>query len=153
MTWHRTSGLSASMAAAVSNIIANQVIPTDLTVNGELATPDSSTDVVYMENDYTGTFCGTYTWHSDADPGGKVIGLTQCMSLSGARCQRFDIYLDRSWEDGVNDALRRHLACHETGHSLGLKHAGGSNPDSCMNLPALEAYSGHEVKDHINANY
>ena len=42
------------------------------------------------------------------------------------------------------------IACHETGHALGLKHDSNT---SCTNTTTPEGYSSHEVTDHINANY
>lgn len=151
VTWHRTSGLSPEMMTAVSQNMWSNVDPTDLTVQAELGSPDGNTDIVYNEADYVGTFCGTYTWHS----AGSVIGLTQCMSLSGSKCQRFDIYTDRSWEINATTTTRLRHACHEIGHALGLSHPSGTDPtNTCMATDqTMVNYSNHEIKDHINANY
>ena len=152
MSWHRTSGLSTAMRTAVSNALNNHVNPTDITVAAEQATPDGNTDVVYREANYVGNYCG-FTWHS----AGSLIGYTYCRTTSGANggtCQGFDIFFDQSWEVSTTTTLRGSIACHETGHSLGLTHPGtGIDQSTCMSGPnGFQGYSTHEV-GHINGFY
>jgi hypothetical protein len=152
MTWHRTSGLSTAMRSAVAYALTYHVNPTDITVATEQATPDGNTDVVYYEADYANNFCG-FTWHS----AGNLIGYTYCRTTSGANggtCQGFNIYIDQSWEVGTTTTLRRSMACHETGHSLGLMHPGtGIDQSTCVSGPnSFVGYSSHEI-GHINSFY
>ena len=152
MSWHRTAGLSTAMRTAVANAVNNQVNPTDVTVSAEQAAPDGNTDVVYYEANYAGNWCG-FIWH----PTGSLIGYTYCRTTAGANggtCQGFDIYFDSSWEVGTTATLRNSIACHETGHSLGLTHpAAGIDQSTCMSgLNSYQGYSTHEV-GHINGFY
>lgn len=45
---------------------------------------------------------------------------------------------------------RRHIACHEFGHTVGLNHT--TNQTSCMGPPGTLYWSSHDV-EHINAYY
>lgn len=148
MTYSRVA-LSSSMFNEVAWVLNNVVAPTDISLAAEQATPTSNTDVVYQEANYVGGFCG-FTWHS----AGNLIGYTYCASLSGQRCQRFNIYIDQSWEVNVTNTSRRWIACHESGHSLGLTHPTSSSPTTtCMSSSGSTYHSTHEVSGHINGNY
>ena len=158
LTFHRTSGLSTFyMYGSVASVINNKVNPTDLSVVAELSSPNTTTDIVYYEANYSGAIatCGTTAWYwsgSTGIPAGSAsaIGWTKCQNLSGSKCDRFDIYFDQSWSINASQNYRNNIACHETGHALGLKHDSNT---SCTNTTTPEGYSSHEVTDHINANY
>lgn len=151
MTYYR-SNLTPNLYNAVAYAVNTVVAPTDVNVQTEQSAPNGDTDVVYNEADYTGSWCG-YTWHSV----GSLVGYTYCASLSGSKCQRFDIYTDYSWEVTVTTTLRRRHACHEIGHSLGLDHpsaANGAPSTTCMAAGIYTTYDQtHEVVGHINPNY
>lgn len=157
MTWHRGVGLSTDFRTAIVNNNNGQVNPTDLVVNAETASPDGNTDVLFTETNHDGyqATCGDKKmyWHGSVDvPAGSttVIAWTKCQSLSGSKCQQFDVFFDASWDSGRSYLEVLRLTCHETGHSLGLTHG---SITSCMNTLGVYNYSDHEVKDHINANY
>ena len=142
-TYHRVSLVSPNHNA-VAWVLNNRVAPTDLTVQYD-STPDSATDAVYYDADYT-TFCGR-TWHGS---GGSVVGMVQCSSLAGQHCNRMNVHFDNSATDAYSTTKARVLACHETGHSIGVKHASGS---TCMNstISSFQTwYSTHERTDIVN---
>lgn len=149
MSYFRSS-LTTGMYNAVAYTLNNHVAPTDIAVAAEQGSADGNTDVVYFDADYT-TYCG-FTWQG---PGNGVIGLAQCVSLSGSECQRFDLRFDTSWTDSQSDDWRRALSCHETGHSMGLSHRNNAGTEiGCMPavLTLVVNYSSHDIV-HINANY
>lgn len=106
----------------------------------------SSTDAIIRDQDYT-DYCGK-NWH----PNG-VIGATQCNGLNIDReCESHVIRYDTSYSDDASDFARRSLACHETGHSLGLQHR--STDSKCMESGSNQAtdLSSHDI-NHLNNNY
>ena len=69
-------------------------------------------------------------------------------------CQRHDVWFDSSYTSEFGDGVRESLACHEWGHTVGLKH----RPYDCMmgkadprgnQYPYYDDHSKHE----INSNY
>lgn len=150
MTYSRQS-LTSGNDLAVGWVLNNDVVPTDIALAAEMATPDSNTDVIYNDYDYW-NYCG-YAWHGGL---GTVVGLMVCVSLSGSRCNQAEVDLDTSFTDITTPGYRQALACHETGHTLGLTH----NPNNlsstygCMpaSLESQFIYSPHDLS-HINSNY
>jgi hypothetical protein len=114
----------------------------------------SLTDVVVYDNDYS-TFC-FITWHS-AVTGTGAVGAVICVSLaSGNRCEKHEQRHDTSWwlSPNVTDLQRRHNACHEGGHALGLMHAEdhpAAHQTTCMFTGqwASDFISWHDLM-HIN---
>lgn len=153
MTYYRSSGLTSAMYSAVVWNVNNNVAPTDFTVT-EDTSETTTTDVIYYENDYTGTYCG-YTWHPNST-GSSLLGIYVCEKLNGSNeCDRSKVRFDKSWDvlSTTTTTKRRALVCHETGHSFGLKHPTTSST-TCMNDPvpsSTTTYSSHDV-GHINAN-
>lgn len=131
--------------------------PTD--INTKLLTSVSSTtDAVVYDEDYT-TYCG-YDWDASA-PATNIWGLTTCVSINSAlECEKHEIRYDVPDVLAMTSNARIGLACHETGHSVGLKHLDNPTGDAtfrgCMYTLADPTYwpflSPHDV-GHINANY
>ena len=151
MTYHRLSGLSSTLFAAYTYALKNAVLPTDIDLQSEQSSPDSNTDVVMQEANYTGSWCG-HTWHGGS--GSVIVGYASCESLSGSKCQSFNIFTDQSWEVNQTTTRRRNHACHELGHTLGLIHPGSDEEQnsSCLYSKSELDYSDHD-KEHINENY
>lgn len=121
--------------------------PTD--INTVTSTnPNSQTDVVVYQRNYT-NFCGV-SWNGS---GGSTVGLTNCVSLSGNACQKFEVRFDSSYTDSATAAQRKSLTCHETGHTLGLGHRLPSS--SCMipYVSSTETSIDQHDRDAINAHY
>lgn len=142
----RRAQLTSLNSNAVINTIFADVAPTDITVLGEDSDPNPWTDIIYGDADYAG-YCG-FSWHPD----GGTIGHTNCVALSGSKCQQFHIRFDVSWTCCQSwTEAPYNLACHETGHALGLKHRW---LDGCMypHPKRSHVYSDHD-RVHLNANY
>ena len=153
MSYFRDS-LTPKMNAATAFVVANAIAPTTVVVSAESTSATSTTDVVYTDADLS-TYCGV-DWHPDSNgDGAYIIGFTKCVSLFGARCERFDVLFDTSRTDqaSFSTSMAQGLACHESGHTLGLSHRdNGSAPDvGCMpaNVPPYWSYSPHDL-NHIN---
>jgi len=110
----------------------------------KVSTLDAATDVrVYDYN--VSTACGIL-WHGS---GGFNTGLGRCIaSNSAGECERHDLLLDTS-SYSVHPDFPRHLACHEIGHTIGLKH---DENGGCMTQGGTfpVAYSSHD-KGHFDA--
>jgi hypothetical protein len=106
----------------------------------------STTDAIVRDQDYT-DYCGK-NWH----PNG-IIGLAHCNGLNIDReCESHVIRYDTSWTGSASDTQRRSLACHESGHSLGLMHR--ATDSKCMESGSTSSVelSSHDI-NHLNNNY
>jgi hypothetical protein len=139
----------ASDVSSAENYIRNNIYdPTDINTLDD-SSETASTDAIVRDEDYT-TYCG-YTWHGAG--GTTVWGLTTCNSLNGANeCESHVIRYDNSYFNVATAGGKRGLACHETGHSLGLTH----RDTGAMCMQASGTYpvglTTHDV-DHLNNNY
>jgi hypothetical protein len=148
MTWFRAGQMSTYMWDAVAWSLTNRVSPTDINVLAERSVEGSTTDVVYREGSYSGTFCNS-TWWGD---GGTLTGITVCQSVvpSTNKCEKFVIYIDRRWDNAQGTgttglARRRNIVTHETGHSLGLRHPPTGTASVMADWTANPTYSTHDV--------
>lgn len=140
------SNLKDTTRTAQNATRTNVYNPTDINTI-TVSTVTSTTDVVVYDNDYT-TYCG-YTW----DGSGGLYGLTTCVSLNSANeCEKHEVRYDNSDLDPASAANREAMACHETGHTVGLLHR--NTDTSCIANPFTGArvLSSHD-RSHINANY
>lgn len=100
----------------------------------------------------------------DADLPGGVIGLASCQTWSGHICDHWHVIFDDEVIAGDSDQELHALACHETGHTVGLMHpeidddagGGGTWADKykCMlsYSPSPHLLGDHNVA-HINQRY
>ncbi len=144
--------LTSKMQSAVADTLANDIDPTDIVLLTEHYSESSGTDVVYYDADYS-TYCG-FDWHPDGpDPDSdSVIGMAECVSLVGSDCDKFRVRFDTSFTNSASNDTAKTLACHETGHAVGLLHQNGSG---CMpaTLPTnAHFFNVHDVA-HLNSNY
>ena len=123
---------------AVTSAVQNQYGPTDLSAFLYTATfcSDASHDECVFDSDYGDN--GLNGWNACA---GSVIGQhpTQECSMDYGR-----INLHYSPPAG-------HIACHEIGHSVGLRHSTESG--SCLVSGGPSAVLTTHDKGHLNANY
>lgn len=129
---------------------ANYAMDTSLALDTDMSSYrqsscDTTTDVRWMD--------------SNLQPAG-VRGKYTCVALSSGICLRADVYLDPAEIDiGTNDFEdRRKSACHEAGHSVGLRH--GDSVSDCMRngeIPTTalkwRRFNEHHIDDHINVEY
>jgi hypothetical protein len=93
-----------------------------------------------------------FQWTANGTTG--LFGLTNCESLvSAGRCQQQTVRLSDYYIDVWNAAGDEWLACHETGHAIGLSHRILSPARGCMQngngIPVSPEYMPHDVA-HFN---
>lgn len=77
-------------------------------------------------------------------------GQTDCMGWNGSRCAWARVKFNQSYGPW-NLWQRRFLACHETGHAIGLRHTHYTN--SCMTTTWQSNVLGWHDREIINSNY
>jgi hypothetical protein len=103
----------------------------------------------YTTTDIHGTNDIWYT--VDPLPSG-LTGQTTCPTRQGlTECEHWHVVYAEPWWINASDTARRVLACHETGHTTGLKDGGTYG---CMEQGQYwNQYLGDHNRDHINSHY
>ena len=96
------------------------------------------TDASYGNN-------GIYAW-VECLPGSAISG-----SHPNQRCDRQKLRLNGEYAYTLNASRRLSLACHEIGHTVGLRHT--QNSESCMNTAEWVTSLSEEDRIHINRTY
>ena len=139
------------IAAAMTSILANVYNPTDLNAYHDDADP--LPDVLAQTYNY-GALNGITAW-VDCVPWNTGEGGTDPSRWCRGQYLTFNSYYYWSYS-GVydNDAQRRNVACHELGHTLGLRHR--TTTASCMytyaGAGAAATLDNHD-RGHINGYY
>jgi hypothetical protein len=116
----------------------------------------SQTDVILHDDDYDTRTCGLQ-WRTSSTATTGIVGLSECRSLSGSKCQQFYVYFDTDYMGPKSLAQERWLACHELGHTVGLKHqyAPEYRP-TCMhddpNVSNPSTLHAHDIT-HLTSSY
>jgi hypothetical protein len=145
----------AGMDTAVINALSTDYNPTDLSAYVDQSDP--LPDVLVYDLDYGGGFPPAWA-DCPAD------NTSNTGSNPTRRCRGQKVRFNGSWEASyVNTASTREgLACHELGHTVGLRHSTSGEWNSCMEGMPHQNTSGlfyrHDVlhdhdKQHINATY
>lgn len=136
--------LGPRLAAATQRTLTQSYDTTDLTISR--TTDHAQADVAYGVQDLPGS-----------------IGLYECVAwVAGNRCDHAHVYYDGPEVANYSDSDLQALACHETGHSVGLLHPADegqpNNPRDffCMiqgGYPGKPRFLGPHNTGHIQANY
>lgn len=142
LTVYRESSLSSTGRTNIAAALNDEYAPTDLSVSF-VSTPSYSgsaeTDIIYQQGTVSGTADGI-AWCNDA------VSSTKC----DQHYNRFD-----------SASPSKALACHETGHAVGLTHGAdaypalsqGDNSLGCMTTPVETSDLGTHNTSMINATY
>lgn len=144
LTYFREASLSANAKTNVFNVLSSKYDPTDLSVsqqNPPSYTGGSETDIIYNLN--------------GSIPGGASAQTVCDDPISSSRCDQFYVQF-RDNSTAINNAI----ACHETGHAVGLTHGAQASPVKansdqsleCLAIPSPYVLAGHSVPQ-INATY
>jgi len=148
------STLTDGLASSLRDSMAEDYDPTDFTVTEEIE-PTGAIDVVAYSQDYGDVGAAAWVYcPTDAPQGVNSMGHRWC------RMQEIHFNLNsRYFVFFEDDDSRDHVACHEFGHTIGLRHW-GNPPDSvgpsaatCMNANTPNGPTVlHQIDiDHINA--
>jgi hypothetical protein len=143
----------AGMDTAVIDSLATDYNPLDLMAY--VSQTDPYPDVIVYDLDYGSD--GFAAW-VDCPANNTGIGGSGSTRWCRGQILRFNGSYESQW---INAAWAREgLACHELGHTVGLRHAGSGS--GCLTHPTpynnlflfyQNSYLRQEDKDHINANY
>lgn len=144
LTWFAQSGISDNGEANIREVLENSFEATDLSVSRQdppVFTGGSETDIIYQQGNTNGAL-GT-TWCNDA--------------VSTTRC-------DQHYVRFIDANPVKKVACHESGHAIGLVHGNQAGPsvddgaDSlhCLQRPydqITDSVIGPHNHDQVNDTY
>lgn len=134
--------VEVNQRAAINWVSLNVYNPTDVNTS---ETPNSDTDVRVWDSTYG--FNGIWGW----------VDCPSTCAKSGAHPNktgfRQELRFNLSYPNAFDTLFeRRYMACHEFGHTLGLRHSGSTA--SCMyaNVATSNVLTSHDAS-HLNAKY
>jgi hypothetical protein len=142
LTVFREGSIGSTGRSNIASTLNNEYAPTDLSVSfpgSPSYSGSAETDIIYRQGTVPGTDTGI-AWCNDA--------------VSSTKCdQHYNQF------DSANPSTG--LACHETGHAVGLTHgqnaapqlSNGDNSLGCMTKPVETSDLGAHNTNSINATY
>lgn len=106
---------------AIQWVRVNVIDPTDIDTS-LVASSTPHTDVLVRDGAYV-DYCGI-DWYQPNDPDGGVVGLGRCLALVEGKlsCDQHELRMNTNFTSIASTYDVRSLACHESGHTLGLMH-------------------------------
>lgn len=146
--------LTSEMTDAMEWVRTNQIGPTQITTSAPASSLDVFIDIVAFDRYYV-DYCNQ-DWATSLQDDG-VIGYTTCHAPSpSAKCEQHSVRYNNNVTDDSGTTLHRWLACHESGHAIGLRHrippSGGEL--GCMpgNPTGEGDYTAHDI-NHIDNDW
>jgi hypothetical protein len=132
--------LTSTWAGPTTWAIDNAVAPTK--INPSRVSAHDSADVAVLDNNYNQE---------------KWVAVAGCMvhyENNRHICLHFHISYDNQ-DNGVSEVFKKHTACQEIGHTLGLGHddSGGPYNTGCMNTGNTATYFDEHDKWHLDDIY
>jgi hypothetical protein len=131
--WYEDSSMNSAWQQEANWVRNNVIDPTDLYTETRMV-HDNADVAVYRRT-----------------PGATIVGDATCIDLSGSLCHHWHVRINPDFDPfGVTE--KRHVTCHEFGHTVGLHHYGDAATDSCMKEPTSVQWSSHD-RQHVNDYY
>jgi hypothetical protein len=146
------SDLTFHMETAMEAVRVDQVGPTHVTTSSPSSSLTVYTDVVAFDANYV-DYCNQDWATSSTDQG--VVGYTTCHAPSPSdKCEQHSVRFNNRVTSDTGTLFHKFLACHETGHALGLQHRTPASGElGCMPTGGSTGewdYTDHDIA-HINA--
>jgi len=129
-TWVQSSITDASGINATLNSTYNTTDLNVVHVSSPVYSGEAETDIIYQQGSLSGTFIG-YAWCNDAQ------GYLTC---------------DQAYARFLSHAPGRAVACHETGHDVGLTHPTEADPRSSSSDPAYACMTNSSNSIYLGAH-
>ncbi|MER5424772.1 matrixin family metalloprotease [Streptosporangium roseum] len=153
--YYNYSSLTSYMKVAGNYAMIRLDSQTDMATHYD-SSPDSKTDVE-MFDQYYDDYWGL-DWNG-SNTGKNIYAHAKCVRVISPglingwwKCDQYEIRFDLADMSGFSENERKHTACHEVGHSVGLGHS--SESTSCLKpgRHTVRSYSSHDVA-HINGRF
>lgn len=133
--WYEDSSLNDDWQSQANWVRRNDIDPTDM-FSDERQIHDNSDVSVYRRQLVDDT----------------AVADATCISWTGSICKHWHVRVNTTWEP-FSQIDKRHILCHEFGHTLGLHHYADSvETTSCMKVPGAMYYANHDTA-HVNDYY
>lgn len=141
--WYEDASMNGEWKDAANWVRSTSINPTHM--YSVIRQAHDSSDVAVYRRNMAGNIVGV----ADCiDEGGSEDGVPQ----DGERCRHWHVTISTDF-DPYPQAEKRHVLCHEFGHTVGLQHyTGTGSTDSCMKEPANTRWGSHD-RFHVNNHY
>ncbi|WP_326819317.1 hypothetical protein OHA77_19045 [Streptosporangium sp. NBC_01639] len=153
--YYNYSSLTSYMKVAGNYAMIHLDSQTDMATHYD-SSSDVHTDVEMFDqyyDDYWGLdWNGSSTGKNVHAHAKCVRGISPGLINGWWKCDQYEIRFDLADMSGFSENERKHTACHEVGHSVGLGHS--SESGSCLKSgrATVRSYSSHDVA-HINGRF
>lgn len=141
--WYDDDSMNDNWKQSANWVRSNEIDPTDI-----------ETDHVQQYSN-----ADVATSRLDLSPG--IVGVANCIDESidnddfpddGEKCRKWRVRINTDF-DPYDTTERRHILCHEFGHTVGLQHyADDVTTSSCMKEAASTEWNWHD-ENHVDEHY